>query len=107
SDDLRPLPATMRFSAFLTAVLTVASGVVAVDQMKSVIIWTDKKSVTQDMIDRAKAAIVEAQGQITHTYNMLDNFRGFAAIAPAKALDDIKAFGGDDMNVDEDQIVSG
>lgn len=65
----------MRFSAFLTAVLTVASGVVAVDQMKSVIIWTDKKSVTQDMIDRAKAAIVEAQGQITHTYNMLDNFR--------------------------------
>lgn len=64
----------MRTFAFLAAALTIAPGVVAVDQMKSFIIWTNKTSVTDAMIQGAKNAIIAAKGQITHTYNM-EEFR--------------------------------
>ncbi|KAL0940688.1 uncharacterized protein CTRU02_203451 [Colletotrichum truncatum] len=97
----------MRPFAFLVAALTVAPGVLAVDQMKSVIIWTDKTSITDAMIDSAKQAILDAGGQITHTYSMTELFRGFAAVTPVKVLESVKALGGEGMNVDEDQIVSG
>ncbi|KAF9878564.1 hypothetical protein CkaCkLH20_04056 [Colletotrichum karsti] len=98
----------MRPYAFLAAALTIASGVIAVDQMKSVIIWTDKPSVTDDMIDKARKAIEEAKGKITHIYNMQDAFRGFAAVAPEQVLKNVKAMeGGNEMNVDEDRVVSG
>ncbi|WYZ37533.1 hypothetical protein EsH8_II_001039 [Colletotrichum jinshuiense] len=93
----------MRPSAFLVAALAVVPGVLAVDQMKSVIIWAKSESISDEIIQKAKQSIIDAGGQITHTYSLI---RGFAAVTPVKVLESVQSFS-EGLVIDEDQTVSG
>ncbi|UQC74106.1 uncharacterized protein CLUP02_00753 [Colletotrichum lupini] len=96
------LSATMRPSTFLVAALAVVPGALAVDQMKSVIVWAKTDSVGDDIIQRAKQSIIDAGGQITHTYSLI---RGFAAVTPAKVLESVQAFS-ESLTIEEDHTVT-
>ncbi|KAK0381742.1 hypothetical protein CLIM01_00863 [Colletotrichum limetticola] len=95
----------MRPSTFLVAALAVVPGALAVDQMKSVIVWAKTDSVGDDIIQRAKQSIIDAGGQITHTYSMLTAIRGFAAVTPAKVLESVQAFS-ESLTIEEDHTVT-
>jgi hypothetical protein len=91
----------MRAFGFVVAALALLPGASAVDESKSVIIWYEN-SVADSVVDQARNAIVEAGGQITHVYSLI---KGFSAIAPAMALEQIRTFS-TDVHVEEDQPVS-
>ncbi|KAK1986051.1 hypothetical protein LZ30DRAFT_706946 [Colletotrichum cereale] len=93
----------MRPSAFLVAALAVVPGVLAVDQMKSVIIWAQSDSISDDIIAKAKQSIIDGGGQITHTYSLI---RGFACVTPVKVLESVQAFS-EGLVIGEDQTVTG
>ncbi|KAK6226318.1 hypothetical protein QIS74_02365 [Colletotrichum tabaci] len=93
----------MRPSAFLVAALAVVPGVLAVDQMKSVIIWAQSDSISDDIIAKAKQSVIDAGGQITHTYSLI---RGFACVTPVKVLKSVQAFS-EGLVIDEDHTVTG
>jgi hypothetical protein len=60
----------MKLTAFLITALTVASGALAVDVQKSVII--SYPSETPDsVLDQAKQAIKDSGGVITHEYQLI------------------------------------
>lgn len=92
----------MKPSTFLVAALAVVPGVFAVDKMKNVIVWAQDESITDAMLEKAKDAIIDAGGKITHVYTLI---RGFDALAPAKAVDAVSAFDAG-LKVEEDQTVS-
>ncbi|KAK1688548.1 hypothetical protein BDP55DRAFT_726441 [Colletotrichum godetiae] len=92
----------MRPSTFLVAALSIVPGVLAVDQMKSVIVWANSDSVGDDIIQKAKQSIIDAGGQITHTYSLI---RGFAAVTPAKVLESVQAFS-ESLTIEEDHTVT-
>ncbi|KAM0282826.1 hypothetical protein ACHAQH_002830 [Verticillium albo-atrum] len=92
----------MKPSSFLVAALAIVPGAMAVDQMKNVIVWAQDDSITDAMIDKAKSAIIDAGGKVTHIYSLI---RGFDAVAPAKAVEAVSAFDAG-LKVEEDQIVT-
>ncbi|EEY17893.1 conserved hypothetical protein [Verticillium alfalfae VaMs.102] len=93
----------MKPSSFLVAALAIVPGAMAVDQMKNIIVWAQDDTTTDAMIEKAKSAIIDAGGKVTHIYSTL--IRGFDAIAPAKVVEAISAFDAG-LKVEEDQIVT-
>lgn len=60
----------MRLFSFLLTALTLVAGVVAVDIQKSVLI-TYPPETPDDVVSKAKDAIVDAGGVITHEYTLI------------------------------------
>ncbi|KAK1728150.1 uncharacterized protein BDZ83DRAFT_649000 [Colletotrichum acutatum] len=101
----------MRPSTFLVAALAVVPGALAVDQMKSVIVWAKTDSVGDDIIQRAKQSIIDAGGEAL-LFNRFEVFesqlttiRGFAAVTPAKVLESVQAFS-ESLTIEEDHTVT-
>ncbi|KAF2672455.1 hypothetical protein BT63DRAFT_452961 [Microthyrium microscopicum] len=70
---------------------------------KSVVI-SFPKDTPGHILDQAKEAITQAGGFITHEYKI---FKGFAATAPVKAFDAVKALSAQYLPViEEDQIIT-
>ncbi|KAL2753663.1 hypothetical protein ACRALDRAFT_2044019 [Sodiomyces alcalophilus JCM 7366] len=92
----------MKPSTFLVAALSLVPGALAVDKMKNVIVWAQDESITDSMLDKAKNAIIEAGGKVTHVYTLI---RGFDAVAPVKALEAVQAFDAG-IKIEEDQVVT-
>ncbi|KXH53247.1 hypothetical protein CSAL01_08268 [Colletotrichum salicis] len=90
----------MRPSTFLVAALAVVPGVLAVDQMKSVIVWANSDSVGDDIIQKAKQSIIDAGGQITHTYSLIRRDIPFASV-----LESVQAFS-ESLTIEEDHTVT-
>lgn len=61
----------MKPSTFLVAALSLVPGALAVDKMKNVIVWAQDDSITDSMLDKAKNAIIEAGGKVTHVYTLI------------------------------------
>lgn len=61
----------MRPFALITAALAVAPGASAVDRKKSAIIWFENESTPDHIIDKARDAIKDAGGKITHMYSII------------------------------------
>ncbi|KAI5456285.1 hypothetical protein BGZ63DRAFT_367057 [Mariannaea sp. PMI_226] len=94
----------MRPFAFLTAALAVLPGVIAVDVTKSVIVWFEKDNTPASIINKAKKAITDAGGKITHVYDLI---QGFSALAPEESLEEVKIqCSSYEVRVEEDQVVS-
>ncbi|KND94321.1 hypothetical protein TOPH_01350 [Tolypocladium ophioglossoides CBS 100239] len=94
----------MRLFAHLVAALAVLPGTLAVDQKKSAIIWFDDPATPDSVINQAKESIIKAGGKITHVYSII---KGFAVIAPEKALASVQAMATEhNMRVEEDEMVS-
>ncbi|KAI4662852.1 uncharacterized protein J4E79_004163 [Alternaria viburni] len=73
----------MRFTIFSFLVALLAAFVMASAPHRSVIIsWPN--DTPDDIVEQSKEAIRQAKGVITHEYNII---KGFAATAPAAALD--------------------
>ncbi|KAH6688404.1 hypothetical protein F5X68DRAFT_260901 [Plectosphaerella plurivora] len=92
----------MRPSTILVAALAVVPGALAVDKMKNVIVWLEDESLPMSIIDKAKNAIIDAGGKVTHDYTFI---RGFDALAPAKAVEAVQAFDAG-IKIEEDQVVT-
>ncbi|KAK4986170.1 hypothetical protein LTR66_007947 [Elasticomyces elasticus] len=61
------------------------------------------KDTPDSVVDRAKTAIKEAGGAITHEYKLI---KGFAANAPASILESVSAWGAQyNAVIEEDQLV--
>ncbi|KAK4101381.1 hypothetical protein N658DRAFT_425529 [Parathielavia hyrcaniae] len=94
----------MRLFSFLITALTLLSGVIAVDIEKSVLV-TYRPETPDSVITRAKKAVVEAGGIITHEYTLI---KGFAATVGETVLETVSAWGEDSgylIAVEEDQEV--
>ncbi|KAI5203750.1 hypothetical protein E4T42_00525 [Aureobasidium subglaciale] len=85
--------------AFLVALAYAATGT----EHKQVIV-SYPKDTPDSVVEHAMAAIKEAGGIITHEYKII---KGFAATAPTKVLQSVKALG-EKYNaiVEDDQVVS-
>ncbi|QUC16216.1 uncharacterized protein UV8b_00457 [Ustilaginoidea virens] len=79
----------MRLLPYLALVLGTLPPTIAVDQKKSAIIYFDD-TVPDSILAEAKSSIVAAGGKITHHYTLI---KGFAVIAPEKALETVQAWG--------------
>ncbi|KAK4062692.1 uncharacterized protein Triagg1_9810 [Trichoderma aggressivum f. europaeum] len=94
----------MKYSLFFVAALSLFQLGSAVDQKKSAIIWFDDASTPDSVVNQVKDNILKAGGKITHVYTII---RGFAVIAPEKALTTVQAMGSEhSIRVEEDEIVS-
>ncbi len=60
----------MRASVFLATAMALASGVIAVDVQKSVIV-TYPSETPDSVLDQAKKAIVDGGGVILHEYQLI------------------------------------
>ncbi|ETS79209.1 hypothetical protein PFICI_09062 [Pestalotiopsis fici W106-1] len=94
----------MRFLTIAAAALACASGALAVDQEKSIIV-TFPNEVTSDVINRAMDEIRKAGGTITHEYNLI---KAFAAKAPQKVIESMSVWTTSEYHaiVEEDQTVT-
>ncbi|KAK6210884.1 hypothetical protein LQW54_005761 [Pestalotiopsis sp. IQ-011] len=94
----------MRFFTIAAAALACASGALAVDQQKSVIV-TFPNDVASDVIDRAMSEIKKAGGVITHEYNLI---KGFAAKAPQKVIESMSVWTTSEYHatIEEDQTIT-
>ncbi|KAG5926370.1 hypothetical protein E4U42_003377 [Claviceps africana] len=82
----------------------VFSSALAVDQKKSAIMYFDNPDTPDSVVDQAKDFIIEAGGKITHIYFII---KGFAVIAPEKALEAVQTWGTEhSLRVEEDKMVS-
>lgn len=61
----------MRPTTIFVAALAVVPGALAVDKMKNVIVWLEDDSLPMSMIERAKNAILDAGGKVTHDYTFI------------------------------------
>ncbi|KAJ5105166.1 hypothetical protein NUU61_002513 [Penicillium alfredii] len=87
---------------FLTIVDLLPLALAAKD-LKSVII-TYPQGTPDSVMDQAKESLKASGGVITHEYNLI---KGFAAEAPAKALDIVSTQSDDHKpNIEEDQTVT-
>ncbi|ROT40313.1 hypothetical protein SODALDRAFT_356283 [Sodiomyces alkalinus F11] len=102
SHSTHHITVAMKPSTFLVAALSLVPGALAVDKMKNVIVWAQDESITDSMLEKAKNAIIEAGGKVTHVYTLI---RGFDAVAPAKALEVVQAFDAG-IKIEEDQTVT-
>lgn len=68
----------MKPSSFLVAALAIVPGAMAVDQMKNIIVWAQDDTTTDAMIEKAKSAILEAGGKVTHVYSTLIRYVAYA-----------------------------
>ncbi|KAL7914449.1 hypothetical protein GGI35DRAFT_146334 [Trichoderma velutinum] len=94
----------MKYSLFFVAALSLFQLGSAVDQKKSAIIWFDNAATPDSFVNQVKDNIVKAGGKITHVYTII---KGFAVIAPEKALASVQAMGSEhSIRVEEDEIVS-
>ncbi|KAI9845653.1 MAG: hypothetical protein M1837_004627 [Sclerophora amabilis] len=90
------------FPSLLVALFAVAA-FACPDQKKAVLV-SYSNDTPDSVLSQAKDAIIKAGGVITHEYSL---FKGFAATAPAKALEAIKVAGSQyNPVVEEDQVVS-
>jgi len=89
---------------FIIVFLCLLSLVIAYKGAEKSIIVSFPATIGDDLVTKARQAIYEAGGVVTHEYKL---FKGFAATIPAKALDIIKGLAADfDGFVEEDQIVT-
>ncbi|KAL1955618.1 hypothetical protein VTO42DRAFT_8351 [Malbranchea cinnamomea] len=73
----------------------------AVGPLKSVVI-TYPKETPDSVVQKAKQAILDAGGKITHEYNLI---KGFAADVPEEAVNSISALDATYApNVEEDKV---
>ncbi|KAL6854072.1 hypothetical protein J3F83DRAFT_764657 [Trichoderma novae-zelandiae] len=94
----------MRCSLWFVTALSLFQLASAVDQKKSAIVWFDDASTPDAIVNQVKDNIIKAGGKITHVYTII---RGFAVIAPEKALASVQALGAEhSIRVEEDEIVS-
>ncbi|KAF7558624.1 hypothetical protein G7046_g5542 [Stylonectria norvegica] len=94
----------MRPFAYLTAALAILPGALAVDQKKSAIVWFENDSTPDSVVNEAKQALIKAGGKITHVYTII---KGFAVIAPEKALESVQVWGTEHaIRVEKDEMVS-
>ncbi|KAL6879624.1 hypothetical protein HDV57DRAFT_499423 [Trichoderma longibrachiatum] len=94
----------MRYSLWFVTALSLFQLAAAVDQKKSAIIWFDDASTPDAIVNQVKDGILKAGGKVTHVYTII---RGFAVIAPEKALASVQALGAEHaIRVEEDEIVS-
>ncbi|KAL7929109.1 hypothetical protein V8C35DRAFT_316254 [Trichoderma chlorosporum] len=94
----------MKYSLFFVAALSLFQLGSAVDQKKSAIIWFDNDAIPDAIVNQVKDNIIKAGGKITHIYTII---KGFAVIAPEKALASVQAWGVEhSIRVEEDEIVS-
>ncbi|KAL7820531.1 hypothetical protein V8C44DRAFT_316930 [Trichoderma aethiopicum] len=94
----------MRYSLWFVTALSLFQLAAAVDQKKSAIIWFDDASTPDAIVNQVKDGILKAGGKVTHVYTII---RGFAVIAPEKALASVQALGAEhSIRVEEDEIVS-
>lgn len=61
----------MRPSTFLVGALAALPSVMAVDQMKNVIVWAEDVGISENVIEKAKNAIIDAGGKVTHVYTLI------------------------------------
>jgi len=89
---------------FIIVTLCLLSLVIALQGSEKSIIVSFPATTRDDVVEKARYAIIEAGGMITHEYKL---FKGFAATIPAKALDMIKGLTADFSGfVEEDQVIS-
>ncbi|KAK7398116.1 hypothetical protein QQX98_012522 [Neonectria punicea] len=94
----------MKPITFLTAALAILPGALAIEQKKSVIVWFEDESTPDSAIHDAKQSILDAGGKITHIYTII---KGFSAISPEKALQQVQASGTQyDIHIEEDEEVT-
>ncbi|KAK5997366.1 hypothetical protein PT974_02722 [Cladobotryum mycophilum] len=94
----------MKFLAYVATALAVVPAALAVDQKKSAIVWFDNDATPDSVVSKIRADIIKAGGKITHDYTII---RGFAVIAPEKALETVQALGVEhSIRVEEDEMVS-
>jgi len=88
--------------ALIPALLAIGTTAVATPQRSVIVSYSDNTPET--VVVQAMKAISDAGGMVTHQYTL---FKGFAAQAPAKALDTVQAWGKDwNAVIEEDEIVS-
>ncbi|KAI9048118.1 hypothetical protein LZ554_007913 [Drepanopeziza brunnea f. sp. 'monogermtubi'] len=92
----------MRLAIFSSLALVAVAAAVT-SPLKSVIV-SYPDNTPDSVLNQAKSAIKTAGGFITHEYHL---FKGFAANAPAKALETVSTLNTDYLaTVEEDQMVS-
>ncbi|KAF1353354.1 hypothetical protein BDV97DRAFT_346367 [Delphinella strobiligena] len=94
----------MKFTIHLLLIALFVVFAYASAPLKQVIV-SYPNDTPDSVLEKAKAAIKEAGGVITHEYNII---KAFAANAPAKVLDTIKAMSGDQYaaEIEEDQVIT-
>ncbi|THX43460.1 hypothetical protein D6C84_04565 [Aureobasidium pullulans] len=94
----------MKFTIHLLLIALLVALAYAATEQKQVIV-SYPKDTPYSVIEHAMDAIKEAGGVITHEYKTL--IKGFAATAPTKVVQSVKALG-EKYNaiVEEDQVVS-
>ncbi|KAL3418672.1 hypothetical protein PVAG01_10388 [Phlyctema vagabunda] len=91
----------MKLSIF--ALSAFAALAVGVAQPQKAVIISYPDSTPDTVLEQAKEAIRLAGGVITHEYKLI---KGFAAKAPAKALETVQTWGNDyHAVIEEDQMV--
>ncbi|KAI9711215.1 MAG: hypothetical protein M1820_002202 [Bogoriella megaspora] len=89
------------FCTILLAIL-VACALAQTSSQKAVMV-TYESDTPDSVIDKAKEAIEQAGGEITHTFKLI---KGFAANAPSDILNTVEAWGTKfTAKVEEDQTV--
>lgn len=80
----------MRPSTMLVAALAVVPGALAVDKMKNVIVWLEDDSLPMSIIEKAKNAIIDAGGKVTHDYSFIRyaSSRDPSSYGPAQGIRD-------------------
>ncbi|KAF2491828.1 hypothetical protein BU16DRAFT_530257 [Lophium mytilinum] len=93
----------MRFAIFSILFALLAALAMAKAPLKSVIV-SYPDSTPNSVLDKAKSAIVEAGGIITHEYNII---KAFACNAPTAVLENVQAWGNEyNALVEEDSVVT-
>ncbi|KAF1831042.1 hypothetical protein BDW02DRAFT_572389 [Decorospora gaudefroyi] len=94
----------MRFAILSLLIALLATFAMAAAPHRSVIIsWPN--DTPDEIVEQSKEAIRKAKGVITHEYNII---KGFAATAPASALEVVSALSTDayKCEIEEDGIVT-
>ncbi|TVY68809.1 Uncharacterized protein LSUE1_G004529 [Lachnellula suecica] len=88
----------------LFAILALATVVLSAAKPQKAVIVSYPDDTPDSVINSAMDAIKTAGGMITHEYKLI---KGFAATAPAKALEMVQTMGNDyHAVIEEDQIAS-
>jgi len=94
----------MKLSLLTLIPALLAIGATAVSTPQRSVIVSYPENTPNSVVDQAMNAINDAGGMVTHQYTL---FKGFAAQAPAKALDTVQAWGKDwNAVIEEDEIVT-
>lgn len=94
----------MRILSNLVLALATITPALAIDQKKSAIMYFKDTNIPDSVVDKAKETIIKAGCKITHEYST--TIRGFAFVAPEKALEKVRIWGAkNSMNVEEDEMV--